>query len=68
MRHQFAVRCPQCGVPIAVVSSELGHTSMERIINTYGRWSLEARNQCDGIKKLDRPADAVARGARLEVV
>ena len=51
-----------------MVSSELGHTSMERIINTYGRWSLEARKQCDGIKKLDRPADAVARGARLEVV
>ena len=53
---------------MAVVSACLGHTSMELTVKTYGRKSSEAREQWDWIKKLDRPVDAVARGARLAVV
>ena len=34
----------------------------------YGRWSSEAREQWDWIKKLDKPVDAVAKGVWLNVM
>ena len=68
LRHLFAVRCLQRGIPIAVVSAWLGHGDINLTVKRYGRWSSEAREQWDWIKKLDRPVDAVARGARLAVV
>ena len=37
-------------------------------VKRYGRWSSEAREQWEWIKKLDKPVDAVARGPWLSVV
>ena len=68
LRHRFAVTCLQRGIPIAVVSSWLGHSDVNLTVKRYGRWSAEAREQWDWIKKLDKPVDAVARGARLSIV
>jgi integrase len=68
LRHLFAVRCLQRGIPLAVVSAWLGHSDINLTVKRYGRWSAEAREQWDWIKKLDRPADAVAKGPWLSVV
>ena len=68
MRHLFAVRCLQRGIPLAVVSSWLGHSDVNLTVKRYGRWSSEAREQWEWIKKLDKPVDAVAQGPWLSVV
>ena len=68
MRHLFAVRCLQRGIPLAIVSSWLGHSDVNLTVKRYGRWSSEAREQWDWIKKLDKPVDAVAKGPWLSVV
>ena len=60
------MRCVQRGIPIAVVSARWGHTSIELTVKTYGRWSAEAREQWDWIKKLDTPVDTVARTVRWQ--
>jgi integrase len=67
LRHLFAVRCLQRGVPIAVASAWLGHSDVNLTVKRYGRWSSEAREQWDWIKKLDKPIDSVAKGPWLTV-
>lgn len=68
LRHRFAVSCLQRGIPIAVVSAWLGHSDVNLTVKRYGRWSSEAREQWEWIKKLDKPIDAVAKGPWLSVV
>ena len=68
LRHLFSVRCLQRGIPIAVVSAWLGHSDVNLTVKRYGRWSSEAREQWEWIKKLDKPVDAVAKGPWLSVV
>jgi len=63
----FAVRCLQRGVPIAVASAWLGHSDVNLTVKRYGRWSTEAREQWDWIKKLSKPVDSVAKGPWLTV-
>lgn len=67
LRHLFAVRCLQRGVPLAVVSAWLGHSDVNLTVKRYGRWSSEAREQWEWIKKLDKPIDAIARTPWLTV-
>jgi integrase len=67
LRHVFAVRCLERGVPIAAVSSWLGHSDVNLTVKRYGRWSHEAREQWEWIKKLDEPIDAIAKGPWLRV-
>ena len=62
------MRCLQRGIPIAVVSSWLGHSDVNLTVKRYGRWSSEAREQWDWIKKLDEPVDSVAKGPWLNLV
>ena len=56
------------GIPTAVVSAWLGHSDVNLTVKRYGRWSSEAREQWDWIKKLGKPVDAVAKGPWLGVV
>ncbi len=51
-----------------MVSAWLGHTDVNLTVKRYGRWSSEAREQWDWIKKLDKPVGAAARGARLALM
>jgi integrase len=67
LRHRFAVRCLQRGVPIAVVSSWLGHSDVNLTVKRYGRWSSEAQEQWEWIKRLDKPIDSVAKEPWLTV-
>ena len=55
-------------MPIAVVSAGSGTPTRTLTVKRYGRWSAEAREQWDWIKKLDKPVDAVAKGPWLGVV
>jgi integrase len=45
MRHYFAVQNLLRGVPMSVVSSWMGHSSIELTVKRYGRWAAEAREQ-----------------------
>ena len=51
-----------------MVSAWLGHSDVNLTVKRYGRWSSEAREQWEWIKKLDKPVDAVAKGPWLSVV
>ena len=45
MRHYFAVQNLLRGVLMSVVSSWMGHSSIELTAKRYGRWAAEAREQ-----------------------
>ena len=55
-------------MPIAVVSAGSGTPTRTLTVKRYGRWSSEAREMWEWIKKLAKPVDAVAKGPRLSVV
>ena len=55
-------------IPLAIVSSWLGHCDVNLTVKRYARWSSEALEQWDWIKKLDKPVDAVAKAPWLSVV
>ena len=58
LRHYFAVRALLTGVPMAVVSSWLGHSDINLTVKQYGRWASEAREQWQWAKKMGSLADA----------
>jgi integrase len=45
LRRYFAVQNLIRGVPIAVVSRWMGHSSIELTVKRYGRWAREQREQ-----------------------
>ena len=69
LRHLFAVRCLQRGIPIAVVSHWMGHSDVNLTVKRYGRFAAEAKEQFTWINALAHPVEALAeaRKPRLEV-
>ncbi|HEY8206235.1 MAG TPA: tyrosine-type recombinase/integrase [Myxococcaceae bacterium] len=69
LRHLFAVRCLQRGIPIAVVSQWMGHSDVNLTVKRYGRFAAEAKEQFAWINALAQPVEALAeaRKPRLEV-
>jgi len=59
LRHYYAVRALLRGVPMAVVSTWLGHADVTLTVGTYGRWASEAREQWQWAKKMSDPAAAI---------
>jgi len=68
LRHYFAVRALLRGVPIAVVSSWLGHTDINLTVKQYGRWAAEAREQWQWARKMSDPIDALPQRPALGVL
>src|SRR3954465_371232 len=70
LRHLFAVRCLQRGIPMAVVSAWMGHSQIDLTVKRYGRFAAEAKEQFAWINTLGQPVEALAetRKPRLEVV
>jgi len=68
LRHYFAVKALLAGVPVAVVSSWLGHSDINLTVKRYGRWGAEAREQWQWAKKMGGPVDAVRPRATLGVI
>jgi integrase len=68
LRHFFAVRALLKGVPIAVVSSWLGHSDVNLTVKRYGKWASEAREQWRWAKAMGEPTDAVAQRPALGVI
>jgi integrase len=68
LRHYFAVRALLRGVPIAVVSSWLGHTDVNLTVKQYGRWAAEAREQWQWARKMSEPIDAIPQRPALDVL
>ena len=50
------------------MSAWLGHSEVNLTVKRYGRWSSEAREQWEWIKKLDKHIDAVAKGPWLSLL
>jgi len=69
LRHLFAVRCLQRGIPITVVSQWMGHSDVNLTVKRYGRFAAEAKEQFAWINALGQPVEALAEGRkpRLEV-
>jgi len=69
LRHLFAVRCLQRGIPITVVSQWMGHSDVNLTVKRYGRFASEAKEQFAWINALGQPVEALAeaRKPRLEV-
>jgi len=69
LRHLFAVRCLQRGIPITVVSQWMGHSDVNLTVKRYGRFAAEAKEQFAWINALGQPVEALAeaRKPRLEV-
>ncbi|HWO16522.1 MAG TPA: tyrosine-type recombinase/integrase [Solirubrobacterales bacterium] len=69
LRHLFAVRFLQHGVPMAVVSQGLGHSDINLTVKRYGRFAAETGEQFTWINILAQPVEALAeaRKSRLEV-
>jgi len=69
LRHLFAVRCLQRGIPIAVVSQWMGHSDVNLTVKRYGRFAAEAKEQFAWINALGQPVEALAeaRKPRLEL-
>jgi len=69
LRHLFAVRCLQRGIPISVVSQWMGHSDVNLTVKRYGRFAAEAKEQFAWINSLSRPVEelAQARKPQLEV-
>jgi integrase len=68
LRHYFAVRALMRGVPMAVVSSWLGHSDINLTVKRYGRWAAEAREQWQWAKRMNDPMDAVQPRPALGVI
>jgi len=45
LRHYFAVQNLVSGVPLAIVSAWMGHSSVQLTVKRYGRWAHDAKEQ-----------------------
>ena len=68
LRHYYAVRALMRGIPMAVVSSWLGHSDINLTVKRYGRWAAEAREQWQWAKRMNDPIDAVQPRPALGVI
>ncbi len=64
LRHYFAVQNLIRGVPIAVVSAWMGHSSVQLTVKRYGRWAHEAKEQWPWAALRGKPLEAVATARR----
>jgi len=64
LRHYFAVQNLIRGVPIAVVSAWMGHSSVQLTVKRYGRWAHEAKEQWPWAALRGKPLEDIATGRR----
>ncbi|MDB4981079.1 MAG: site-specific integrase [Myxococcales bacterium] len=68
LRHFFAVRALMRGVPMAVVSTWLGHSDINLTVKRYGRFAAEAREQWQWAKRMSDPVAAIPPRTSLGVL
>jgi integrase len=68
LRHYYAVRGLLAGVPLAVMSTWLGHSDANLTAKRYGRWASEARQQWQWAARMGGPIDAIAPRPALGVI
>lgn len=67
LRHLFAVRCLQRGIPMSTVSQWMGHSDVNLTVKRYGRFSAESHDQWRLIERLAAPVDEVSKPLHLSV-
>lgn len=67
LRHLFAVRCLQRGIPMSTVSQWMGHSDVNLTVKRYGRFSAESHDQWRLIDRLAVPVTEVSKPVRLTV-
>ena len=65
LRHYFAVQNLVAGVPLAIVSAWMGHSSVQLTVKRYGRWAAEAREQWRWAKAMGEPGPSAEQHTRL---
>ena len=64
LRHYFAVQNLVSGVPLAIVSAWMGHSSVQLTVKRYGRWAHDAKEQWPWAALRGQPLKDVAQGRR----
>jgi integrase len=64
LRHYFAVQNLVSGVPLAIVSAWMGHSSVQLTVKRYGRWAHDAKEQWPWAALRGRPLEDTAQGRR----
>src|SRR6266849_173597 len=64
LRHYFAVQNLVSGVPLAIVSAWMGHSSVQLTVKRYGRWAHDAKEQWPWAALRGRPLQDTAHGLR----
>jgi len=64
LRHYFAVQNLVSGVPLAIVSAWMGHSSVQLTVKLYGRWAHDAKEQWPWAALRGRPLRDTAQSRR----
>jgi integrase len=64
LRHYFAVQNLVSGVPLAIVSAWMGHSSVQLTVKRYGRWAHDAKEQWPWAALRGKPLKDVAQTRR----